>query len=40
MYFIIIRFCGDFKFGVYLDKVVDLLEDYEVKRVLDWMYNV
>ena len=34
MHSITTRFRGDSKSGVNLDKVVDLLEDHEVKRVL------
>lgn len=33
MHSITTRFRGDSKSGVHLDKVVDLLEDHEVKRV-------
>ena len=38
MHSITTRFRGDSRSGVNLDKVVDLLEDHEVKRVLSPAY--
>ena len=40
MHSITSRFRGDSKSGVHLDKVVDLLEDHEVKRVLARIHSV